>query len=131
MSKNGLPIRKEMTVKEDGVSGQQTTTKTLLRLCATFEGVTGIVLMAEPDFIVRELSAHRAFSRRSQTYRRVCQRPPMAGMCSICGDSAAAGGPGIGKRFSGKDRSSKISTSVELKQNALLASSHRSEKEIT
>jgi hypothetical protein len=55
MSKNGLPIRKEMTVKEDGVSGQQMTTKTLLRVCATFDGVTGIVLMAEPDFSVREL----------------------------------------------------------------------------
>jgi hypothetical protein len=44
-----------MTMKKDGVSGQQMTTRTLLRLCATFEGVTGIALMAEPDVIVREL----------------------------------------------------------------------------
>ena len=48
-------IRKEMTMRRDGQSGQQVTTRTLLRLCATFEGVTGIALMTEPDFIVREL----------------------------------------------------------------------------
>jgi len=52
---NESPIRKEMTMKKDGQSGQQMTTRTLLRLCATFEGVTGIALMTEPDFIVREL----------------------------------------------------------------------------
>ena len=51
---NGSPIRKEMTMKKDGASGQQMTTRTLLRLCAIFEGVTGIALMVEPD-IVREL----------------------------------------------------------------------------
>jgi hypothetical protein len=52
---NESPIRKEMTMKKDGQSGQPMTTKTLLRLSATFEGVTGIALMTEPDFIVREL----------------------------------------------------------------------------
>src|SRR5260370_3789454 len=52
---NGSPIRKEMTMKKDGVAGQQMTPRTLLRLCATFEGVTGIALIVEADFIVREL----------------------------------------------------------------------------
>jgi hypothetical protein len=55
MSKTGHQFEKEITMKKDGVSGQRMTTRTLLRLCATFEGVTGITLMVEPDFIAREL----------------------------------------------------------------------------
>jgi hypothetical protein len=49
MSKTGHQFEKEITMKKDGVSGQRMTTRTLLRLCATFEGVTGITLMVEPD----------------------------------------------------------------------------------
>jgi hypothetical protein len=133
-------IRKEMTMRRDGQSGQQVTTRTLLRLCATFEGVTGIALMTEPDFIVRELFggglsgdiaiaratglcsfflglacwpigddiagqviwAQLAFNSSPRFYlgylKRaggVCQRPPVAGVCSLRGDSPADGGPGI------------------------------------
>ncbi len=102
------------------------TTRTLLRLCATFEGVTGIALIVEADFIVRELfggglSGDIAIARAAGlcsfflglacwpsgddiagqviwaqlAYNRVCQHAPMAGVCSICRDSAAAGGPGL------------------------------------